>query len=76
MLESKASVKTTFTVMFVVICMSCLAGGECTALLQKLQQEQSHYLCLGQRQVCEFIPQNALYEEETKHRGQTLAINI
>lgn len=52
MLESKTSVKITFTVMFVVICISCLAGGECAALLQKLQQEQSHYLYLGQKEVC------------------------
>lgn len=47
MLESKTSVKITFTIMFVVICVSCLVGGECAALLQKLQQEESHYLHLG-----------------------------
>lgn len=39
MLESKAIVKITFTIMFVVIYISCLAGGECAALLKKLQQE-------------------------------------
>lgn len=56
--------------MFVVICASCLAGGECAALLQKLQQEESHYLHLGWKGVYEFISQNVLYEEMTKNRGQ------
>lgn len=56
--------------MFVVICTSCLAGGLCAALLQKLEQEQSLYSYLGREEVCAFIPQSVLYGELTKHRGQ------
>lgn len=59
MLESKARVKKTFTVTFVVICLSCLVG---VLHYYRNFKRNSFVICTWDEKKIEFIPQNVFYE--------------
>lgn len=80
MLESKTSVKITFTFMFVVICISCLVGGECAALLKNSNRKNliicrwyetesvnfSHKMCFKKGQLSKKVSMLKFKAQELK----------